>query len=237
VTKAVLADTAQRLRVPPKVRVPIRKGVYDAGSQVWRTDSLEPTNLLYSASFYDNTHRLIASDSNNALVNPGFEQGGTGWTAGAPPFNVGFGSPEGASHSGILAMLRGADGINLGASLAATPFIVKPGEVWHFEGYVQSSGANGFVTLASVQFSASNVSLGVFGNESITTAATWRKVSWYGQMSAGAATCQVSFGVAEHSTGTWIFDDFSAIRKKFPITSPIYTLNPPTLTVPSVVLA
>ncbi len=59
-TRVHLKDTRPRLRVPTRVRVPIREGKYDSDTQVWRTDSLVPPNVLYSSFFYDSTDRLIA---------------------------------------------------------------------------------------------------------------------------------------------------------------------------------
>lgn len=59
-TRVALKDTRPRLRVPTRIRVPIREGVYDPDTQIWRTDSLVPPNVKYSSFFYDSTDRLIA---------------------------------------------------------------------------------------------------------------------------------------------------------------------------------
>ena len=60
-TRAILRDTRPRLRVPTRVKVPIREGVYDVSSRVWFTSSLVPTQVKYASFFYDATDRLIAN--------------------------------------------------------------------------------------------------------------------------------------------------------------------------------
>jgi len=59
-TRVCLKDSHPKVRVPTRVKVPIREGVYDPLTRIWRTDSLVPPNVRYSAFFYDDTDRLIA---------------------------------------------------------------------------------------------------------------------------------------------------------------------------------
>jgi hypothetical protein len=59
-SKVCLKDSRPRLRVPVRVMVPIRQGVYDPATQVWRTDSILPPSVRYSSFFYDSTDRLVA---------------------------------------------------------------------------------------------------------------------------------------------------------------------------------
>jgi hypothetical protein len=59
-TRAALRDTRPKLRVPLRVVVPIREGVLDSNTRVWKTTSLVPPNIKYSAWFYDETNRLIS---------------------------------------------------------------------------------------------------------------------------------------------------------------------------------
>jgi hypothetical protein len=40
--------------------VPIRQGVYDPATQVWRTDAILPLSVRYSSFYYDSTDRFIA---------------------------------------------------------------------------------------------------------------------------------------------------------------------------------
>lgn len=60
-TKVFLKDTSPQLRVPTKIRIPIREGVYDSLSQIWQTSSLVPPTCTYSTVFYDSTDRSIAN--------------------------------------------------------------------------------------------------------------------------------------------------------------------------------
>lgn len=59
----VLRDKRPHLRVPQRYRVPIREGQYVPDTQVWRTDSLVPVNVRYSAFFYDSTDKLVSAGS------------------------------------------------------------------------------------------------------------------------------------------------------------------------------
>lgn len=56
-----LRDVRPRLRVPTRVKVPIKEGVYDPHTSVWQTSALVPTQVLYASFFYDETDRLIAN--------------------------------------------------------------------------------------------------------------------------------------------------------------------------------
>jgi hypothetical protein len=59
-SKVCLKDSRPRLRVPTRVMVPIRQGVYDTATYVWRTDSILPPLVKYSSFYYDSTDRFIA---------------------------------------------------------------------------------------------------------------------------------------------------------------------------------
>jgi hypothetical protein len=56
-----LRDARPRLRVPTRVKVPIREGQYDTDTRIWQTSALVPTNVKYASFFYDDTDRLIAA--------------------------------------------------------------------------------------------------------------------------------------------------------------------------------
>lgn len=60
-TQVALINQYQKLRIPTRIKVPIRDGVYATDTQIWRTDSIVPPNVQYTAFWYDSTDRLIAS--------------------------------------------------------------------------------------------------------------------------------------------------------------------------------
>jgi len=62
-TRISLKDKRPKLRVPTRVRVPIRDGVYDATTEIWQTTSLVPPQVKYAAFFYDDNNVLIATKS------------------------------------------------------------------------------------------------------------------------------------------------------------------------------
>lgn len=62
-TRVSLKDCRPKLRVPTRVKVPIREGVYDPDTRVWQTTSIVPPNAKYSAFFYDDNDVLIAIGS------------------------------------------------------------------------------------------------------------------------------------------------------------------------------
>ncbi len=69
ITKVSLKDSEPKLRVPVTTRIPIREGVLDAQTKIWRTDSLVPTNIAYDAKWYDDTGTLISNTSSfNGVV-------------------------------------------------------------------------------------------------------------------------------------------------------------------------
>lgn len=55
-----LRNSSPKLNVPQRYKINIQEGVIDTNSKVWLTTSLVPTNILYSAWFYDDTNQLIA---------------------------------------------------------------------------------------------------------------------------------------------------------------------------------
>src|SRR5581483_8580407 len=61
--KIGLRDSAPKMMIPTRIRVAIREGVLDSSAKVSQTSSLVPTNVVYSAWFYDDTNTLIATGS------------------------------------------------------------------------------------------------------------------------------------------------------------------------------
>lgn len=55
-----LRNSIPKIQVPQRIKIPITEGVIDINSKVWMTSSFVPTNVLYSAWFYDDTSTLIA---------------------------------------------------------------------------------------------------------------------------------------------------------------------------------
>lgn len=74
-TVAGLKNSRPQIRVPYQVKIPIREGVYEVETKIWRTDALVPANVTYSASFYDMNGTLVAT-------------GATGQTVTADPFTL-----------------------------------------------------------------------------------------------------------------------------------------------------
>lgn len=60
-TRVSVRDQRPKLHVPTRFKVPIREGVLDTTTKVWRTDGLVPTNVQYTSFFYDDNDQLIAS--------------------------------------------------------------------------------------------------------------------------------------------------------------------------------
>lgn len=56
-----LRDSSPKLKVPVRVRIPIREGVLDQTAKVFQSSSLVPTNAVYSAWWYDDNGILIAT--------------------------------------------------------------------------------------------------------------------------------------------------------------------------------
>ena len=59
-TRVSLRDCKPKLRIPTRVKIPIREGVYDVDTRLWQTTSIIPPGVKYSSFFYDDTDRLIA---------------------------------------------------------------------------------------------------------------------------------------------------------------------------------
>lgn len=62
-TTISLRDSSPKIKVPLRVRIAIREGVLDSNAKVFQSSSLVPTNAVYSAWFYDDNNRLIATGS------------------------------------------------------------------------------------------------------------------------------------------------------------------------------
>lgn len=59
-TQIALRNSQPKLKVPQRVKIPIKEGVLDTFTLAWSTDSLVPENTQYSVWFYDDTDQLIA---------------------------------------------------------------------------------------------------------------------------------------------------------------------------------
>jgi hypothetical protein len=59
-TRIALRDTYPALRLPTRIKLPIREGVLDESARVYKTTSIVPPQVRYSAFWYDSTDRLIA---------------------------------------------------------------------------------------------------------------------------------------------------------------------------------
>lgn len=78
-TEAVLNDNVVPIRIPHSVKLPIRNGYLENDAALWRTDSITPPNVKYSAFYYDSTDRLVSiegslwgftSDEDTISANP-----------------------------------------------------------------------------------------------------------------------------------------------------------------------
>lgn len=56
-----LRDSSPKLKIPTRARIPIREGVLDQNCKIFQTSSLVPTNVVYSAWWYDDNGVLIAT--------------------------------------------------------------------------------------------------------------------------------------------------------------------------------
>lgn len=63
-TQVALKDTNPPVRVPTRAKIMIREGVVDVEATIWRTDSIVPPGVLYTAYYYDNNDRLIRAEGN-----------------------------------------------------------------------------------------------------------------------------------------------------------------------------
>jgi len=106
-TKVCLKDCRPKLRVPVRVKVPIREGLYESETKIWRTDSLVPPNVKYSAFFYDDTDRLIAVGPELFAVEAG-EYTLTPPTLTDPTVAIASPQPEDVPSTQVTTMIYGA---------------------------------------------------------------------------------------------------------------------------------
>jgi hypothetical protein len=211
--------------------VPIRNGQYDSQAQVWRTDSLVPQNVTYSAKFYDDSNRLVSSQESSRLVNGGFESGAQSW-------NVIGGSTIAASEESArsgqqcLVLTNVADSIIINES----PVETVEGEVVYAEIYCLSESANGQARIVLAFYDAANTLI-TFSQTFQDPTAEYTKLSVSAIAPAGTAYTKFQTGGYLSTTGVWRFDDGLLIKTKRKIISESVVLKPASLTVPSVVLS
>jgi hypothetical protein len=112
----------------------------------------------------------------------------------------------------------------------------KPNELFYSEMYTKSEGADGQVRLVLVWLNP-NGTLVTYDQALASPTTDYAKLSLSAIAPVGTSQALSQIGTLDCTTGKWRFDDVLVVKKKFRIENAIYTLNPPILTVPSVVLS
>lgn len=86
-TQVALRNSQPKLKIPQRVKIPIKEGVYDNFTMFWSTDSLVPENVVYSVWFYDDTDQLIAIGNQLFTVNA-FGNNPSNFTINPPTLTV-----------------------------------------------------------------------------------------------------------------------------------------------------
>jgi hypothetical protein len=118
----------------------------------------------------------------------------------------------------------------------STQIPAKANEVFYSEVYTKSEGADGKARLVLVWFSPGGT-LVTFNQVFQDPTADYSKLSVTAVAPVGVGYVLSQLGTFECTTGKWRFDDVLTVKNKFRIENSVYTLNPPTLSVPSVVLS
>lgn len=140
----------------------------------------------------------------NLVTNSSFETNTTGWDFyGGTGARVTTPTPQDGTGAGQVTKTAGA--LDFGARFGGMP--VVPGQAYSGSGYVRSGTVSASVTVYIDFLSAGGNLLASTGGSSLTTNATWQRISYVNVVApAGAVTARVVFDYVSGSTGTVLLD-------------------------------